>query len=124
MNEDFVTYEQAEKLYDLGFDLKCIACYNEGEFEYTGEYNNYNSGYYRYNIISAPTLTQAQKWLREVKKEHLIVNIDRWVTATPYRFEIYQETGEVLIHQYTQNDFSTYEEALMARISKLIEILK
>lgn len=66
MTEDFVTYEQADKLCDLGFDFECIACYDENVFEITPVYSNYNSPDYRWNLISAPTLSQAQKWLREV----------------------------------------------------------
>lgn len=116
MNEDYVTYEQAEKLADLGFDYKCIAYYNEGEFEYTGEYNNYNSGYYRDNLISAPTMTQAQKWLREMGKEVLVYkNLFK-----PKYYNLQYIVDGTVSADDVQCD--TYEEALSWGIDELLGI--
>ena len=122
--EDFVTYEQAEKLADLGFDYKCIACYDEEEFEYNGEPNDYNSGYYRYNLISAPTLTQAQKWLREVKDIHIEIKYtinpqyEPWIGKVVI-IEDYPEPNTII----DTDTCDTYEEALSEAIDKALELL-
>lgn len=117
-HEDFVSFEQAKKLCNLGFDLKCIACYDEGEFEITSEYpTNYNSGRYRYNLISAPTLSQAQKWLREVKEtEVIVIRIDEDI----YSYIIYGE----LVNVSSKTHFNFYEQALSAGIDKAFKLLK
>ena len=115
MNEDFVTYEQADKLCDLGFDLKCIACYDEEEFEITSEYSNYNSDQYRYNLISAPTLSQAQKWLREMGTEVLVYKdlfkpkyynlqyiVDGTVSADDVQCDTYAQQKHKNLHERQQ----------------------
>lgn len=127
--EDFVTYEQAEKLCDLGFDYKCIACYDEEDFEITSAYSNYNSDQYRYNLISAPTLAQVQKWFREKYKLWLepvicIHNIDYYScdiydlkTADEYNYMDGPTTD-------IEGTFNTPEKALSAGIDKVIQNLK
>ena len=122
MNEDFVTYEQAEKLADLGFDYKCIACYDEEEFEYTGEYNNYNSGYYRYNLISAPTITQAQKWLREVKG--VKVYIKPLFSSEEYEYWISFKFKGFMVDDECYGVEETWESALSEGINEAIKMLK
>ena len=124
MNEDFVTYNQAEKLADLGFDYKCTACYNEEEFEMTSEYSNYNLNQYRYNIISAPTLSHAQKWLREVKR----------ISVEPISCGYADNVSDKMVWssficndklRFDQTaDFNSYEQALSKGLDIAIEILE
>lgn len=75
MNEDYVSYELAVKLKECGFDEPCDSYYNKAcaaddEYWHTKreELINWN-GLGSDCQISAPTLWQAQKWLREKKKE-------------------------------------------------------
>lgn len=144
MNEDFVTYKQAVQLKELGFNWECNKFYAtqnycEGNNPYSFDTiivgdlldspkykEDENDGWIPDEewCIAAPTLSQSQKWLRDIKNIHIIINIDRWLITTPYRFEIYQGFGENLIHQYTQNDFPTYEQALSVGIDKVTELLK
>ena len=79
MNEDFVTYEQGKELKELGFDWMTV-CYYDVETKkinpnlsrlFTICYDNWNQ--YN-NTISAPTLTQTQKWLYE--------KYDLWIEVT------------------------------------------
>ena len=131
--EDFVTYEQADKLCDLGFDFKCIARYYEEEFEITSESpTNYNSDRYRYDLISAPTLAQAQKWLREVKDIIIGIDFDNWhnkyichlYKRMGYSGENIRDTyGSRLVTNEFHEDFDTYEDALSAGIDKALNSL-
>lgn len=136
MNEDFVTYEQAVKLKELGFDWKCYQFYNADKklWSYTSigygdDCRDWNDN--DYAIIgnaecSAPTLAQAQKWLRE--KHYLSI-------------EVYSSLDIDYNHEYdgfikNLNDASedeiedsaisckTYEEALSKGIDKALELLK
>ena len=81
--EDLVTFEQATFLKKLGFQEECTHYYyNKHLYEYSPkDYSMYciswdfntkeyidTSGYNLFeNCISAPTLAQAQKWLRKNK---------------------------------------------------------
>ena len=78
--EDYVSFEQAKALKKLGFDWKCFSYYRPtGDIDFC-YYNfedciqraDYNNERYQpssfYNIeASAPSLSQAQKWLRKEK---------------------------------------------------------
>lgn len=65
MNEDFVTYEQALQLKQLGFDWKCYTFYHWDNWcglSHSGICENHNMFE---KCISAPTLAQVMKWLDE-----------------------------------------------------------
>ena len=82
-HEDFVTFDQAKRLNELGFDWECHEYYYNPtqRIIYT-----YGSNCFDFdNMTKAPTLAQAQKWLREVKGLHL------WVESEPNEFH-----GEIL----------------------------
>ena len=82
MNEDFVSFEIAQKLKEKGFDKPCFGWYYPAEvcgFDYkttivfnTSEYRgcNYKDMLISHNDdkhIDAPTISQVLKWLREEK---------------------------------------------------------
>lgn len=131
-HEDFVSYEQATTLKELGFDWECYSLYNEnGKLSPNLEewcdiaFLNYN---YHDVLLSAPTLAQAQKWLREVKELDVDITLFRKIDARDasakikryYNCEIaYSEDSEDL-----HEDFESYEQALSAGIDKALELLK
>lgn len=75
MTEDLVSYDLAKALQTAGFDWPCDRCYartSDGENELiymtvSSDYNKSREGEppFFQPICSAPTLWQAQKWLRE-----------------------------------------------------------
>lgn len=82
MNEDFVTYELANKLKEKGFREECFTRYYHSDkayFEINSYHPNTESVFYCYNndedlsrfYIDAPTIPQVLKWLREEKKIHI-----------------------------------------------------
>jgi len=100
MKKEFIPYQQALDLKELGFDgTNCMRFYNaelslENTFLYSGN-------------VGAPLYQQAFRWFRE--KYNLFISIDHY------------ENG------YSINDlrrFDTYEEAELACLNKLIEIVK
>lgn len=106
--EDYVDFEQAIKLEEFGFDWEC----SNNDMTYLG--------------VKTPTLSQAQKWLREVKKIHIIVRfgICGKHYDKPYCFEIYQDNGEVFLGRFIEYEFRTYENALSEALDKALELLK
>ena len=110
--EDFVTYEQADQLGDIGFDWECDYLYDEDKelIKYDCFQNFYDEQLYS-NCIPAPTLAQAQKWLREIKQIYLFVTMEN----SYYYWYIGKE--------FQIGNSKSYEEALSAGIDKAIEIL-
>ena len=123
--EDFVTYDQAKVLKELGFDWKCNHWYHPLEPEKIIEcqtYCNHNSFERPY---SAPTLAQAQKWLRETN--NVIIEIYCFkciVKLLVWNFTIVDNNDKELIEPEHENPFNTYEQSLSAGIDKALELLK
>lgn len=114
--EDFVTLDQAKKLKELGFQEKCFAYFLYDDEVEIGTYMKDYNYIVGLDYISAPTLYQTQKWLREIEKTEVIVNrIDEGI----YDFTIYGKIVDVT----TESRFDTYEEALSKGIDKALELI-
>lgn len=84
--DDFVSFEVAKLLQDKGYREDCNASYITDE---TGRYNlSVVFGLKEYRFLSrhidgfqyeylAPTLYDAQKWIRTKKKIHIVVDINK-----------------------------------------------
>lgn len=123
ITEDFVTFEQAKALEELGFDGFKWDC----DFWYYYNYVNHDKPIFArceqvdsYDVQEhwyAPTLAHAQKWLREVKETEAIVNrIDENI----YNYTIYGQ----LANLSAKTHFNFYEQALSAGIDAALELLK
>jgi hypothetical protein len=114
MNKEFIPYEQALELKELGFDENYIACYSSDGKLYSNELWKYKDG------IKAPLYQQAFRWFREKYQLYSWVKIEyEYGGITP----TYYITGK------RQDDipggpFNTYEEAELACLKKLIDLLK
>jgi hypothetical protein len=123
MEKEFVPYELAVKLKALGFDEPCLFAFDNcstpmrcsdlrtNEQKFNGV--NYNSSTY----TSQPTLSQAFRWFRENGIDTAIIPmiID---TYKEYQFIIFA------LDEVVEVGFDTYEEAELACLDKLIEIVK
>jgi hypothetical protein len=111
MKNEFIPYEQALELKELGFDEPCLAAYlKAGKLLDIGEY--VNQGYYR---TLAPLYEQAFRWFRE---RH---GLSSWVYHTHmdrYFYTILQYGRTVKDNE----SVTTYEEAELACLKKLIEL--
>jgi hypothetical protein len=131
MNKEFVTYNQALALRELGFDEQCFSFYNiEGEL-YESE------GYYRrgYNVhedeVIAPLYQQAFRWFRDKHSFIGIPTISNY-SDDRYVFDIFQKGNEEIYFEGSDlsdrnngnKEYNTYEEAESACLDKLIEIVK
>lgn len=123
--EDYVTFEQAQRLRELGFDWRCNHYYRDNEPVVMTDncYINFNENDEEYETVSAPTLAQAAKWLRE--KHNLYIHIylhldDCW------RFEI-QDVNDIDKYIFEPEVglwWRFYEDALSAGIDKVLEHIK
>ena len=125
MKEEYVTYECAVKLKELGFKDKCNAYYwtEDKALERTNSIVHKNSDTCQ-TVVMAPFLWQAQKWLREVKGVEVVVEP---------RFCNYKRIGyDWNVYDDCSNDYAlraplpfseTYELALSDGISGALELL-
>ncbi len=117
MEKEVVPYEIALELKELGFDEPCFGYYENGEFVFW-----HDSKQEKELLLncSAPTFSQAFKWFREKYKIFSCI-----MTEYSYGGNIsaYHING---LHQsnISKGDFYTYEEAELACLVKLIEIVK
>ena len=131
MTKEFIPYEQALALKELGFDEPCLANYTvipedgidwftipeQGITDKTsfGSSKNYNSKYFEEEgTISAPLYQQAFRWFREkynldvISRPH--IGKSKKYVCDPINFRLEAK--------------NTLEEAELACLKKLIEILK
>jgi hypothetical protein len=130
MENEFVSYTQALALKELGFDEPVIAMYKE-EFKkdlYPTKYwskDNRNSMWIE-GVISAPTYSQAFRWFRE--KYKLKADIIHAKSNGGYTYTIWKWNFDNSIGNWERigvvNSWLTYEEAELACLFALINIVK
>jgi hypothetical protein len=137
MEKEFISHEQALALKELGFDEPCLGYWrNEDspnpitigqyttkedmEYEISGqdEYHNFK------NIIAlAPTFSQAFRWFREKHNIYSII-LHSYADNKEVKDRFFYEVtiGKKLKQELEYH--TTYEEAELACLKKLIEIVK
>lgn len=122
MREEFVSFEVAVNLKNVGFDEPCIALYKNKKLRYeikdcNGIVDFYNEGG---KVISylAPTFSQAFRFFREkYRLEGAIYRLNfKWASHV---FNIATST-----YCFKHELFETYENAEINSLLKLIEITK
>lgn len=137
-NEDYCSFEQSVKLKELGFDWECHYHYeinrllspNVRTFYYSMDIDSddlcFDVNGRNIGDISAPTLSQAAKWLREVK------GISVESVSCGYEDNV---NGNIIWSSFIcllkdklgfdqAATFNSYEQALSAGIDKALELLK
>ena len=125
MEKEFIPYEQALALKELGFDEHCNTCYDKLQMvssygKDVFDYKNYNTSGY---VVSRPTFSQAFRWFR--KKYSLHCYISRYsLDEFDYYIE-FKSIDKLTGIDWTSYYFmSTHEEAELECLKKLIEIVK
>ena len=123
MDKEFVTYNQALALKELGFDEPCFKGYTE-EYKTLISFTNTHTNNSVKNTLptkpfTAPLYQQAFRWFREKYKLHSTITS---ISQESWQWHI-TKPGESLGKLYNE-DFYTYEEAEQACLDKLIEITK
>ena len=125
MNKEFVPYEQALAIKELGFDEPCFGYYQKSAvigdatilpIQIRNKASNFNDNEYSkmgVPFCSAPLYQQAFRWFREKYWLDNAVLKDRYVIETREDLPSWWYYG-----------LNTYEEAELACLIKLIEIVK
>ena len=130
INKDLTLYPEALELKQLGFDEPCFTYYFGGgilsetpresgdDIKYQGDYkfdNHQNSYLEEGDDCSAPTYSQAFRWFRDTHNcHHTIKFINEKYVGIAYSSVV----------NFSIDEFDTYEEAELACLKELIEIVK
>jgi len=121
MEREFIPYEQALELKELGFDENYIACYSSDGKLYSNELWKYKDG------IKAPLYRQAFRWFREKHKIISVIDFhcdgDNWEDVV-HEVRISEFEHFKTHDSFVESEYKTYEEAELACLKKLIEIVK
>ena len=112
IEKEFIPYEQALALKELGFNEPCLASYFHAgkRLDIAVEYVRHGE----YTVL-APTFSQAFRIFRE---EHKHTSAVRAYFNIDFFYEIYVNDS----HEITSDSYKTYEEAELACLKELIEI--
>jgi hypothetical protein len=131
MEKEFISYEIALKLKELGFDEPCFTYYyNINGIIRTGiEVHIHNAWTYagtkKIETTLAPLYQQVFRWFREKKLIDLIVSSyqSRDDGDTYYYYQITNNYG-IEETRHFKEGFFTYEKAELAGLQKIIEIIE
>jgi hypothetical protein len=118
MNKEFIPYEQALELEELGFKELCLFYYGNNE-----ALRIYHQSEISRDLIAAPLYQQAFRWFRE--KYNIDISIN--TIYSKYNENTSKKYGGAIDNEsvFTNVGFyNTYEEAELACLKKLIDILK
>lgn len=124
MSKEFVPYELAVKLKELGFDEPCLDKYDPRFEKLSSNMETWSNEYYPENLMTpAPLYQQAFRWFRDKKRLHVIPTMgDDW---NNYYWQVWR--NDYMTKTYVCSSdwvYETYEEAELACLTKLIEIVK
>lgn len=112
MNKEFIPYEEALALKELGFNEECLIVYSDkGELSPIQKHGVHNSNVP--SFATAPLYQQAFRWFRE--KHNIFAYVD-----PNYCYKIWVD-DEFFEHSV---DHHNYEEAELECIKQLIKIVK
>jgi hypothetical protein len=127
MTKEFVPFELAVKLKQIGFDEPCFGYYLQNK-RFISYEERKSMPKQTKDAISAPLFQQAFRWFREKYNLHSLIGI---YPNTKEWYSSYQDLNwsgkETLDFNKTEDRsirFKTYEEAELACLDKLIELVE
>jgi hypothetical protein len=131
MEKEFVPYELALELKELGFDEPCFGVFKNKQL-FVGCQPDFmptntwcaTSKFSDKSNISSPTFSQTFRWFRETHKLHsvIVTNLCSPVKDMWFMYQIGKE-GEGDYFKKVAN-FKSYEEAELECLKKLIKLCK
>jgi len=127
MEKEFVPYELALRMKQLGFDEPCFAFYNGKHLDLDVWDWEYPAGQKRRNIgecPQAPTFSQAFRWFREKYSGYHGVSDTDFLFELTINGEFIRVTSTLKENRIFQENGSSYEEVELACLEKMIEIVE
>lgn len=122
MNKDFTLYDEALALKELGFDEPCFAIHRNNKTYLISELEKINSK--KESVIAAPTYSEAFRWFRKKHNLHHDIGVIGDWDKPQYKYIVSGKTMNNPAHMWYYETANSYEEAELACLRKLIEIVK
>jgi hypothetical protein len=122
MNREFVPYTEALALKELGFDELCFGYYNIDPQLKNPAFNMVKPFEHIW-CLPAPLYQQVFRWFREKHNLYSVCfpELDKWVIEIK---ELKGFEGNPAVIGYPDLEYTSYEEAELACLIKLIELVK
>jgi hypothetical protein len=118
IDKEFVPYQESLELKELGFDEPCFGMYNRDKKLFIISPTNQTS----FEFLCTPTFSQAFRWFREKCELYSCINNFTEELGNKKVYFIYEIRNP---EQFELSEtYNTYEEAELACLRKLIEIVK
>ena len=121
MNKEFIPYQEALELKQLGFKERCLGYYWENLFYFRTTFNHPSTMPNSPESCLTPTYSQAFRWFREKHNYHVIIDFNQSKNNKWY-YGIIQIDHNISISPDVE--FETYEEAELAALKELIKTIK
>lgn len=118
--QEFIPYEQALALKELGFDERCFGYWNIDPQLKTPAFNMVKPFEHEW-CLPAPLYQQAFRWFREKYGLYFSIQYflyDKWC------LQITERKENTVFNNKSIDGFNTYEEAELACLDKLIDLVK
>jgi hypothetical protein len=132
MKNEFIPFQQALELKELGFDEECLFAYygksdlfnfKESDYELCGD--RHNSSFKEDGRVSAPLYQQVFRWFREKHNLYAVIIPTITMYWTFKTMTVVEGIVEVPPYNHVDgNDYPTYEEAEVESVKELIKIVK
>lgn len=122
MKKEFIPYEQALELKELGFDEECLAYYHQDEMLEVDSLGIKRDHYRGKFGVLAPLYQQAFRWFREKYDIYPIIEAKNYFKS-PIKW-IYSTCNVNGSFEVGLTNHYTYEEAELACLKKIIEKVK
>ena len=123
MEKEFIPYEQALELKELGFDEPCFGAWVNNELFIT-ENENPKIQSLSINQCTTPLYQQAFRWFREkYDLDSFVKHLYKSKIKVGYYFGMDEYKG-IDFQMYLDDYYKTYEEAQLECLKKLIKIIR
>ena len=120
MEKEFVPYDLALELKELGFDETCFGSIDQIGYIHVKGSKSSPRGSMLYNTINCPTFSQAFRFFREKYKLYGLIEIG----TQEFSYQVFDNKGNRQLGTEPMNYNGTYEEAELECLIKLIDIVK
>lgn len=117
--ENYTSVVVAEKLKAIGFKERVLTYYEDGKPKLHNDITGWDFNSSFLNCISRPTFQEVFDWFREKYQLHSTITS---ISQESWQWHI-QKPGQQLGKLYNE-DFYTHEEAELACLEKLLEIVE
>jgi len=122
-HKEFVPHQPSLDMKELGFDEPCVYYVDKDNESYIYNFETHPDEFIEWcgvNVIPTPTFSQAFRWFREKHRLQAEILWRGDMGCFCYKTGNFKYGS----HDFSKDDYNTYEEAELECLNKLIELVK